>query len=213
MRLLVALTCFVAGCLAQEPHPCTSPPLLTGGLSVSTQNEKLFFYAGYMYDAIGQRIRLYEMGTMDNQTFTYDVLLHFREHVMYEINDKDKTCKKSPLKADFMPLAIPKDASLLGQFVLGSSSGPGEGLLVNTWAADMPDKAGKYLSTVTEFGCIPVSVLYHTDKFGWTVTSYFNNVIGLSDPSLLNPPSFCLGEDTMIEEEPVDFLSLFQRKP
>lgn len=26
------------------------------------------------------------------------------------------------------------------------------------------------MSTVTEFGCIPVSTVYHTDQFGWVVT-------------------------------------------
>lgn len=61
---------------------------------------------------------------------------------MYEINRKDKTCKKSPLKTDFQPMAVPKDASLLGQAILGSSSGPGQGLLVNTWMGDLPKTGG-----------------------------------------------------------------------
>lgn len=61
---------------------------------------------------------------------------------MYEIHEHNRTCKKKPLKADFQPLAIPKDATLVGQFVLGSSSGPGEGLLVNSWTGDLPDKTG-----------------------------------------------------------------------
>lgn len=61
---------------------------------------------------------------------------------MYEIHQHNRTCKKMPLKADFQPMAIPKDATLVGQFVLGSSSGPGEGLLVNSWAGDLPDKSG-----------------------------------------------------------------------
>lgn len=29
---------------------------------------------------------------------------------------------------------------------------------------------GKYFATVTEFGCIPVSVVYQTKQFGWAVT-------------------------------------------
>lgn len=57
---------------------------------------------------------------------------------MYEINDKAQSCKKKPLKADFQPLKIPDDAQYIGQFVIGSSSGPGEGLLVNSWAGDTP---------------------------------------------------------------------------
>lgn len=32
------------------------------------------------------------------------------------------------------------------------------------------DSTGKYISTVTEFGCIPVSTAYNTDQFGWMMT-------------------------------------------
>nr|XP_033466121.1 uncharacterized protein LOC117246369 [Epinephelus lanceolatus] len=213
MRLLV-LSCLLAGCLAQKPQPCSSPPLLSGALTVSTQNEKLWTYAQYLYDALGQRIRLMEVGTYENKSFTYDALLLFKQATMYEINEHDRTCKKKPLKADFQPWAIPKDASLLGQAVLGSSSGPGQGLLVNTWTGDLPEKTGKYMTTVTEFGCIPVSTVYHTDQYGWVVTSLFNNIVGMSDPSKLNPPDFCRDSEMQAdsEEEPVDFLSLFLRK-
>lgn len=61
---------------------------------------------------------------------------------MYKIDRKNKTCEKVPLKADFHPMAVPKDAELLGQAIVGSSSGPGQGLLVNTWMGDLPNKAG-----------------------------------------------------------------------
>uniref|UniRef100_A0A4W6D836 Ependymin-like 1 n=1 Tax=Lates calcarifer TaxID=8187 RepID=A0A4W6D836_LATCA len=211
MRLFALLTCLLVGCLAEKPHPCTSPALLSGALTVSTQNEKLWTYSQYMYDALGQRIRLKEMGTYENKSFTYDALLLFREATMFEINNHDRTCKKKPLKVDFQPLEIPKTASLLGQAVIGSSSGPGQGLLVNTWIGDLPKKAGKFMSTVTEFGCIPVSNVYHTDQFGWVLTSFFNNVIGLLDPGQLIPPAFCKGAqlEAMDGEDPVNFYSLF----
>lgn len=152
-----------------------------------------------------------ELGTYENKTFTYDALLLYREATMYEINKQDRTCKKRPLKEDFQPMGIPKDASLVGQAVLGTSSAPGEGLLVNTWTGDFP-KAGKYMGTVTAFGCIPVSYVYHTEQFGWVLASYFNNVIGISDPGQLNPPDFCSDAEVEIGEEPVDFLSLFLKK-
>lgn len=65
------------------------------------------------------------------------------QHVLYQIFDKNKTCTASPLKGDFVPISIPGGASLLGQAVLGSSSGPGQGLLVNTWVGDTPDVGGQ----------------------------------------------------------------------
>ncbi|XP_007555908.1 ependymin-2-like [Poecilia formosa] len=213
MRLPVLLTCLLAACLAETPHPCESPLFLSGALTVSTQNEKLWTYAKYLYDALGRRVRLLELGTYENKTFTYDVLLLYREATMYEIHHHNRTCKKMPLKVEFYPLAIPKDATLLGQAVVGSSSGPGQGLLVNTWTGELPDKSGKYSSVVTEFGCIPVNTNYQTKEFGWVVTSFFDNVIGIEDPNLLNPPSFCSEAERMEDQkEPVDFFSLFQSK-
>ncbi|KAK2862685.1 hypothetical protein Q5P01_002218 [Channa striata] len=212
MRLFVALTCLLAGCLAQRPHPCTSPPLMSGALTVSTQNEKFFSYVLYLYDAVGQRIRLWEQGSFENKTFISDYLLHYREGVLYDIVDSNHRCKKFPLKGDFQPLGIPKTATLLSQAVIGSSSGPGEGLLINVWTGDLPEKAGRFVSTVTEFGCIPVSTLYHTDQFGWVVVSFFNNVVGIPDPSLLNTPNFCPQKEVDPEKQQKDFLSLFLKE-
>ncbi|XP_037538397.1 ependymin-1 [Nematolebias whitei] len=213
MRVVLLLACLMAGCLAEKPHPCASPALLSGLITVSTQNEKLWTFAKYLYDALGHKVRLMELGTYENKSFTYDALLLFRENVMYEIHEHNRTCKKKPLKADFQPLVIPKDATLVGQFVLGSSSGPGEGLLINTWTGDLPDKTGKYVSSVTEFGCIPVTTLFQTEQFGWVVTSYVNNIKGITDPSQLNPPDFCHDEESKDNnEEPANFLSLFLPK-
>ncbi|XP_029932394.1 ependymin-like [Myripristis murdjan] len=214
MKGLVLLLCLTLGCLAQRPHPCQSPPLLTGSLSVSSSNEKLMAYAKYSYDAWGQRIRFKQIGSYENKTFHEDVLVLYKQEVLYKINQRNQTCCKKRLHGCFHPLAIPQNASLLGQSVLGSSSAPGQGLLVNTWVGEMMTKhrgRAKYMSTVTEFGCVPVSTLFHTKQDGWMVTSFFNNVLGIVDPQLFFPPPFC--KDAELEEEdgeePADFYSLF----
>ncbi|XP_010735588.3 ependymin [Larimichthys crocea] len=212
MRALILFVCLSVGGLASpRPKQCTSPPLLTGSFSVATQNEKLMGFAKYSYDALRKRIHLREVGSFNNKTFHIDLLLLYKEGVMYKINYKNRTCSKKPLSVEFHPLEIPQSASLLGQVVLGSSSGPGQGVLVNTWAGELKLKEGpaKYMSTVTEFGCIPVSTLFHSKKSGWVVVSFFNVIIGLVDPQHLIPPSFC--EDARLEsgEEPITFFNLF----
>lgn len=45
--------------------------------------------------------------------------------------------RRIPLKADFHLLEIPMEATLMGQYVLGSSSGPSQGVLVNTWTGQI----------------------------------------------------------------------------
>ncbi|XP_041635767.1 ependymin-like [Cheilinus undulatus] len=212
MKVFLAFACLLAGCLAQRPQPCKSPPLLTGGLSIVSQNEELFAVARYLYDAIGERIRLFEVVSLDNQTSFYDILLLYREHVMYQIDDKDRTCQKLPLKDDFMPLAIPGDATFVHQVVLGDSSRPAEGLLMNTWTGKLPDQGGTFLASVTDFGCIPISFEYQVKPYGWLQTTYFNNVIGITDPELLIPPSFCEDAEMPADAEPVDLLSLLKQK-
>ncbi|XP_074518425.1 uncharacterized protein LOC141784487 [Halichoeres trimaculatus] len=211
MRLIVVLGFVLASCLAQKPQPCKSPPLLSGALTVSTQNEEMWVYAKFLYDALGQRLRLFEVASSENKTFTSDILVLYREHVMYQIFDNNRTCTVSPVEADFVPFGIPDGAFLLGQVVLGSSTGPGQGLLVNSWMGAVPGVGGKYMSTVTEFGCIPVSLAVQTKEFGWVLFSYFNNVIGISDPGLLNPPSFCPGSDAAADQETVNLLSLLHK--
>ncbi|KAF6730822.1 Ependymin-2 [Oryzias melastigma] len=79
MKLEVVLACLVVSCLAEKPRPCTSPPLLTGELSMYSQDERIGILGKYLYDALGQRVRLFEMGIYENRSFTADVLLHFRE--------------------------------------------------------------------------------------------------------------------------------------
>ncbi|KAF6730859.1 Ependymin-2 [Oryzias melastigma] len=176
MRAVVLLVSFWMSCLAQRPEPCSSPPLLSGGLSISTQAQELAAFAKYSYDGLGKRIRLTEFGSYGNTTFQLDVLLLFKQGFMYKINNKDRTCFKKHLMEDFHPLAIPNDASLVGQAVLGSSSVQGEGILVNTWTGVLPlrKRLAKYLSTVTEFGCFPVNTLVSTDNKGWVLVRSVN---------------------------------------
>ncbi|XP_031144258.1 ependymin-like 1 [Sander lucioperca] len=212
MRALVLFVCLSVGCLAQTPRPCRSPALLTGRLSVSSPRHQLMAFAKYSYDALGERIRLREIGHYGNKTSHHDVLLLYRQRVMYKINYKNHTCCKKRLCVDFHPMGIPKNSTMLGQVVLGSSSGPGQGVLVNTWLGElhMKKEPAKYMSTVTEFGCVPVSTVFHSNSTGWVVTSFFNNVIGLADPQELIPPPICKGaqQEEEDDEEPESFFSL-----
>ncbi|XP_072315260.1 ependymin-1-like [Eucyclogobius newberryi] len=211
MKPVLGFACFLglslAASLERRPKQCQSPPLLTGGFTFSTQNEKIWFMAGYEYDAFQQRIRIYESGIYNNQSFIYDILLLYKEGVMYEINHKASTCTKKPLDVDFKPMGVPPNASLVGQYVVGSSSGPGEGLLVDTWGGKTP-KGGQYMVTVTDSGCVPVSTVMHTRDFGWVVVSYFNNVKGIIMPDALNPPPFCPGQEAKPEGPPLDFFTV-----
>ncbi|XP_013878413.1 ependymin [Austrofundulus limnaeus] len=207
MRVLLLLVCLAVCCLAQRPQPCYSPPLLSGSLTVVSQSVKLSASVKYTYDALQKRIRLREIGTYGDKPFHFDFLLLYKQGIVYKINNENQTCSKKRLDINFHPLRVPRNASFVGQAVLGSSSGPGEGVLVNTWGGEVHTRNGtaKYISTVTEFGCIPITTLYLTPKNEWVVTSFFDNIVGIPNPQYLIPPKFCENAQLEEEEEPEYF--------
>ncbi|KAJ8266130.1 hypothetical protein GJAV_G00126270 [Gymnothorax javanicus] len=155
MRLLIlSSVCLLlaATAVAQRPHPCRSPPFLTGSLSFIYPKGQLFVYEKFTYEALGRRIRSRLHGTYQNHPFHEDVLLLFREGVIYQISYANRTCTKRPLKMAFQPIEIPRNATLQAQVIVGSSSGPGQGLLVNNWTGDIPEEEAKYFLTFTELG-------------------------------------------------------------
>jgi len=210
--IAVGIMCMAPGLgMAQKPHRCQAPPLYTGGMTVGTQNEQLWAVGRYAYDAFNQRLHLGEMGTFNNASFTYNALMLFQEGVLYEIYHHNKTCVKKALQSEFHPMEVPKGAGFVAQVVLGTSSSPGQGLLVNSWWGDMPDKQGNYMVSFTEFGCLPVSAFFKSKNMGWVSVSYFDNVLGVGDPDVFIPPPFCADAKMEANEDGkvTDFFSLF----
>ncbi|XP_036380287.1 ependymin [Megalops cyprinoides] len=211
--LLSLCLLLAASAQAQKPHPCKSPPLMVGRISVTYPKEALFAYERFTYDALGQRVRVRAEGLYQNRSFHDDLLMLFREEVMYEISYRNHSCKKRALKAPFQPIQIPRDAELQAQVIVGSSSGPGQGLLVNNWIGEVPETEGKYFMTFTEFGCLPITSLYYTDKTGWILTSFFDLVIGIEDPQEFFPPEFCATSAAVEEGDVVtDFFQALLRR-
>ncbi|XP_076144784.1 ependymin-1-like [Alosa pseudoharengus] len=199
---------------AQTPQRCKSPDLFTGGITVATQDEKVYAVGKYAYDAINQRIHLGEMGTYDHKNFTYEVLMLYKEGVMYMIHRHNQTCEKVALQSKFTPLEVPLDASFMSQVVLGTLAYPEQGLVVNVWTGQMPDNSGTYMMSFTELGCLPVSGFFQpkTNGHGMRSHSYFDNVLGVKDPDAFVPPPFCQSAKLKVNRDGkrADFFSVFQ---
>uniref|UniRef100_A0A8C7YDE6 Uncharacterized protein n=1 Tax=Oryzias sinensis TaxID=183150 RepID=A0A8C7YDE6_9TELE len=134
-------------------------------------------------------------------------LLH--QAVMYEIDDAKRTCKKSPLKADFQPLKIPQNAFRISQTQVGSSSVPGQGLLVNNWSGKLPDKSGEEAHVGIRTSMISQYSETWSKVGDMLWMHFFDNVIGITNPNLLEPPEFCAGAVMDMEAEPRNYLILF----
>ncbi|XP_013875981.1 ependymin-2 [Austrofundulus limnaeus] len=207
MKVFLLVVCLAVCGLAQRPQPCDSPPLLSGSLTVITQSESLVAFVNYTYDGIQERIRLQEFGLSGNETFLFDFLLLYKQRIMYQINNENQTCFKKRLGTSFYSLSVPKNASFQGHAVLGSSSFPGEGVQINTWEGEVHTKDGiaKYIKTVTQTGCIPITTLYLTPQDEWVVTSFYDNIVGIPNLQNFEPPKFCENAQLEEEEEPEYF--------
>ncbi|KAG7321388.1 hypothetical protein KOW79_015803 [Hemibagrus wyckioides] len=195
--VLTVILSSLLGAFAQKPHHCKSPPYLQGKLAVDFPEGKTMVYEQFYYDALEERIRVVAAGKEGEHDVFMDRLLLFREKVYYDIIYHNKTCTKNSLDAAFVPIAIPFDAKHRAQVVLGSLSAPAEGLLVNNWVGSDAEIKANYSLTFTEFGCIPVVTLYHIDGVGHFLSSFFDMIIGIGDPSALIPPAFCFSNNTV----------------
>ncbi|XP_062867832.1 ependymin [Trichomycterus rosablanca] len=187
--------------LAQKPHHCKSPPFLEGKLEVIFPEGKTFVFEQFYYDAVEERIRVIEAGKEGTQKVFVDRLMLYRERVYYEIHYHNKTCVKNSLSDAFSPLAIPLEAQHRAQFVLGSLSAPGQGVLVNNWVGSIPKLNANYSLSFTEFGCIPITTLYSVQGAGHFLSSFFDVVIGLTDPEVFVPPSFCSSAELVKQDD------------
>uniref|UniRef100_A0A3Q3XMK0 Ependymin n=1 Tax=Mola mola TaxID=94237 RepID=A0A3Q3XMK0_MOLML len=142
------------------------------------------------YDAFGQRMRVRNFGVVGNETFAMDQIMLFKKNVYYEIDWSKFSCKKKPLDSSFILMQVPKDAKLMGQVFLGSSSSWGMGVLVNTWGGELPNNA-TYSAVFTEVGCVPMTLSAYVPSYGWTMISTYNWVLGSTDPMDYIPPFFC----------------------
>ncbi|XP_040892878.1 ependymin-like [Toxotes jaculatrix] len=201
ISVLSCLSLLLAAAATQDPKPCVSPPLMSGGLSVMAGNGLFMSTGTISYDAFGQRMRVRNYGLSGNQTTGMDQLMLFSQKIYYEIDWSKLSCKKRELDTSFIPMHVPSDAKLMGQVFLGSSSSWGMGVLANTWYGELPHN-GMYTTVFTEIGCIPMTYTSYTPESGWMTISTFNWVLGNSNPMDYIPPFFCAKSELEKTETP-----------
>ncbi|KAM9450793.1 ependymin [Clarias gariepinus] len=206
--VLAIVSSGLLGALAQKPHHCKSPPYLQGKLAVDFPEGKTAVYEKFYYDALEERIRVVAAGKEGEHEVFLDRLLLFREKVSFDIIYHNKSCIKTPLDAAFVPIAIPLDAHHRAQVVLGSLSAPAQGLLVNNWVGSDEKIKANYSLTFTEFGCIPVVTIYNVEGLGHFLSSFFDMVVGIEDPSVFIPPEFCFSKD-LVKRKDAELTNFF----
>ncbi|XP_049336549.1 ependymin-2 isoform X1 [Astyanax mexicanus] len=193
MKLLVLLS--VCSCLAlnawTQPRPCVSPPWITGGISMSMKDGAKTSSGMFTYDGWGQQVRFRNFETEHSTTHFTDLLMNFKQKVIYEIDHASQTCKKKSLETSFHPMQVPPDSLFFGQAIMGTTSIPAGGLLVNNWVGEVSEIKAQYMLIFSEYTCLPITAMVHRPGLGWTAISFFNQVLTVLDPSDFTPPAFC----------------------
>ncbi|KAJ7996309.1 hypothetical protein DPEC_G00235760 [Dallia pectoralis] len=203
--------CLAVASLAKDPRPCKSPPLLEGRLALAILKEKTFAVEKFAYNAFDERVHVRVLLDKDNKTIYRDLLMLYREGIAFEIFRHNQTCTKVPFKDPWKPMEIPKDAKFLSQMIIGSFSPSAEGLLINNWSGEVAKPPLKYLISFTEFGCLPVHAWYDTPDQTLLSVSFFDIVIGVEDPNIFIPPSFCDKVELSSEREMTNFFDALMR--
>lgn len=177
--------------LGQKPRPCESPALLEGRIFSAAPSKHVEVLGLFSYDGYLHRFHIAEEIITGKQTLFVNYIMLFKESLLYKISFHNKTCERLPLSVPFRPLEVPQDASFGGQLIIGGSSKPGEGLLVNLWKGTDPQTKGRYMMTFTEFGCLPIQQNYFSKETGGVFTSFFDMTTGIRDPNVFIPPPFC----------------------
>ncbi|KAL7887018.1 hypothetical protein AOLI_G00047390 [Acnodon oligacanthus] len=211
MKLLVLLS--ICSCLAlkgcAQPTPCVSPPWITGGISMSTKDGAKISSGIFAYDGWGQQVRFKSFEAEHNTTHFTDLLMNFKQKVLYEIDHASQTCKKKTLETSFHPMQVPPNSLFFGQAIMGTTSVPAGGVLVNNWVGEITEIQANYLLVFSEYTCLPITVLIHIPDQGWTAMSFFNQVLTVVDPSEFIPPAFC--QNVASEEtDSIDFIRAIQ---
>ncbi|CAF0771098.1 unnamed protein product [Didymodactylos carnosus] len=201
MFSIFLVVCVIVGALAQVPRPCVSPPQWEGRLFdyTSDSSERFSRRGRLSYDAVYQRERLIEEIDVGNQTAEYyDVIALFQARIEFVISLRSRNCTRRTINRPFRQFGIAPDARSYGEAYVGTSSGPGAGLLVTIWGGNFTTPQNEtiyYIGTWTYEQCIPIQQTYFTPARGVFHDSIYDVTPGISDPDVFIPPRQCLTDE------------------
>ncbi|KAG9282125.1 ependymin-like [Astyanax mexicanus] len=208
------LFCVVFWCLcaaawaSSSRQPCQSPSMTSGTLMVTSTGGHDIAHGDFSYDSTAKKLRFVESESHSNKTTHMDVLIHFEESVLFEIDSKNQSCKKETLKYRRHPMELPSDATHESETYLGSPSKSEQGLRVRMWDGKLPGLHANYTMLTTSCGCLTVYCRYHSEKTDLTF-SFMNVETEVDDTQVFVPPAYCDG--VALDDTPDDhsFFDLF----
>ncbi|TRY57338.1 hypothetical protein DNTS_024934 [Danionella cerebrum] len=208
------LICALLPCLcaiawaSSHRQACHSPLMNSGTMKVVSTGGHDLASGDFSFDSKANKFRFIEDSSHSNKTSHMDVLIHFEEGILYEIDSKNKTCKKESLQFRKHLLEIPVDANHESEIYMGSPSIIEQGLRVRIWSGKLPELHAHYSLSTTSCGCVLVSGSYYGEKKD-LFFSFYGVETKVDDQQVFLPPAYC--EKVPFVEEPDDhsFFDLF----
>ncbi|XP_056602460.1 ependymin [Triplophysa dalaica] len=207
--LFVVFSCLcVVAWASSNRQPCHSAPLTSGTMKVVSTGGHDLASGEFNYDSKANKFRFVEDTTHANKTSHLDVLIHFDEGVLYEMDSKNESCKKETLQFRKHLMEIPPDATHESEIYLGSPSITEQGLRVRVWTGNFNELHAHYSLSTTSCGCLTVSGSYFGEKKDLHF-NFFGVETEVDDPQVFVLPAYC--EGISFEEAPDDhsFFDLF----
>jgi len=179
--------------MAQHERHCEAPAEFEAHAFQADPKEQFARRGHFAYDARGERTALLEEVFNGTDHEPFHTIHLFRERVTFRYNLKTKVCTREELKHRFHRIEIPRNASFVGDAIIGTNAFENSGLSTTHWAHENKDEHWSWYGVFTprEIGCVPISDEFHDHNVGRVFTHFFDVVLGTSDPNIFVPNSSC----------------------
>ncbi|KAG8442757.1 hypothetical protein GDO86_011532 [Hymenochirus boettgeri] len=177
--------------------PCKAPLQWEGRTVLYDHDTGRNTRATVSYDANLQRIRILEerKSLVPCKRF-FEYIFLYQDAVMFQIEQVTKICSKNSLTDPWDPYDIPENSTYEDQYYIG---GPGDQIFVQEWSDRKPArKYETWVGVYTLVDCYPVQETYTKNDSTTTSTRFFDIKLGISDPSVFNPPSTCQAAQSVL---------------
>jgi len=187
LTLLLALVAIV-----KAQHHCDAPKEFEARVFRVDVEKKTESRARLAYDSENQRIaHVDEVDTHHKDREFFHEIVLFHEKTRYLINLKKKECKKESISFPFRRFGVPVNASFVGEATIGTEALSNAGVLTNLWEEENKDEGRFWFGSFTHNGCIPVHDHFRDKTHGLMQSSFFDVVLGISNPNVFVPPKEC----------------------
>jgi len=191
--LAVAMFATIAVVSAQHPRHCVAPLEFEAHAFQMAPKEEFFRRGHFAYDARNERTSLFEDEHNGTDHEFYHTIELFRERKAFRFNLKTKVCTVQEIKHRFHRIEVPRNASFVGEAIIGTNAFENSGMLPPTWAPTHYATPWAWfgVSPPRAAGCVPIQDDFHDHNVGRVQTNFFDVVLGISDPNVFIPESSC----------------------